>query len=151
MKKFQFRLQAALTLRQRREEQLAVELAQARNRLLREKGQMERLASDREDLLRQSLAGRTGRVDAEELCFRERLFTVMEEQIAEQRHLVIAVEREVESKLQERVEAKKETRALEQLREQSLRAHRLEAQREEQTFLDELASILSARKQREAA
>jgi flagellar FliJ protein len=145
LSRFQFRFQTVLNIRNRREEQLQIELAQARQRLAHEQGVMDRLAATREGAMREALAGRSGKVDPDEIGARERYLFALEEKIAAQRHALAMLEREVDRKLQETIRAAQETQVMEKLREQYAKAHRSAELREEQKFLDELASIRAAR------
>ena len=151
MKKFKFRLQTALNLRQQREDQLRGELAQIQMRHQQEYLRLEQWNAEREAEVEHTASGRTGRMDPEKIRAREQYHAALEERIATQQQLVSMVERELQQKLVEVITASQETQALETLRDQQAEAHRREDLREEQKFLDELASIRAARQSREAA
>lgn len=150
MKRFQFRLQAALDLRRRREEQLRGELAQIQGRRAQEMERLNALLISRDDAMERATDTRTGRADLERLRDFERRLTVFEDAIAGQRELLDLIQRELDRKVAEVVAATQETRALEKLRERRQEEYRQEELREEQGFLDELASIRAARRRAEA-
>lgn len=147
MKKFKFRLQAALDLRRQREEQLKIQLTQVQARLQEEILQLKRLEEERELALRDSMERRKGKLNPQEIQRDEHHLFVLEERIANQKHLLTVVEGEVTAKKAEVLTASQETSALEKLRDQHEEQYRKQALMEEQKFLDELASIRNARQQ----
>lgn len=141
MKPFKFRLQAALDLRSRKEEQLRVELGQLQQRHVLEAEQLDKLLAKYEWTLRLTRTNRVGSVQAETSAGVERYLMDLNHQIETQRQLLFMVKQQVDQKRGEVVHAAQETSALINLRERHERDHRLLAQREEQNFLDEMASI----------
>jgi flagellar export protein FliJ len=141
MKPFKFRLQAALDMRRRKEEELKVELGQLQQRHVQEAEQLDRLIEKYEWTLRLTRANRVGSVQADASAGVERYLMDLTHQIETQRQLLFMVKQEVDKKRAEVVRAAQETSALENLRERHERERRLLEQREEQKFLDEMASI----------
>ena len=151
MKGFKFRMQTALNLRERKEEQLRIEAAQIAERYRHENEVLETMIAEREAALHESSTGRVGRLNPEDVWMREHHLTVMDERISQQRYLLTVVAQELQAKKGELLVASQETQALEKLKEQHLEQFRKDALFEEQKFLDELASIRSARQQRDSA
>lgn len=145
MRKFQFRLQSVLEVRRRREEHLRGELARMHLRRQAEIQRMETLLQEREAATRGALAGRVGRVTAEDFRTHERHLQCLEQAVISQREALDLILREIDRKVAEVVTATQEARALEDLRGRHMEEHRREAQRVEQNFLDELATNRAAR------
>lgn len=150
MKRFVFRLETALEHRRRIEEMRRTELAEVQNRQRREVERLAELFEHRATSMRQAQAERVGRISPSDAETRERFLVRLETDIGQQQDAIALIEREVEAKVHEVVAATQETQALENLRERHLQEYREEELREEQKFLDEIASIRAGRKAAEA-
>lgn len=126
------------------------ELAEVQNRQRREVERLAELFEHRATSMRQAQAERVGRISPSDAETRERFLVRLETDIGQQQDAIALIEREVEAKVHEVVAATQETQALENLRERHLQEYREEELREEQKFLDEIASIRAGRKAAEA-
>ncbi len=70
---------------------------------------------------------------------------LLSERIGEKRIEIQETEQKIEEKLREVIEASKERKAMERLRENRFEEHKRTAEREELMFLDDLASVRAAR------
>ncbi len=145
MKRFQFRLQAALDLRRRREETLQGELAQSRVRERHEAERLERLHAAFDHAAHEAALARQGHFHPEETQAAVRYLESLEEMIATQKDLLRLVQDETRRKRAEVITATQERKALDNLREQHLRDYHRQELREEQNFLDEIATLRAAR------
>ena len=145
MKRFRFRLQAALDHRQRNEDRLRGEVARIRMRLSAETARLADLGQVRERAARAAARERLGRSTAETHRETERYIEALDANVQSQRNLIDVVERELQVRVAETVAAMRDTRSLENLRGRQSEEHLRAALREEQRDLDELAGIRAAR------
>lgn len=140
MRKFSFRLESVLNLRKARESVLLAELAEARRALASEKMALEQrkarstyvLARARER--RRSLQGNTEEGEV------QRFLDVLEEEVQAQMRRVAEAQQQVDAKLSEVLEAMKERKALERLRERKLNDHVMQSAREDVRAMDEIGA-----------
>jgi len=140
MRKFSFRLESVLNLRKARESVLLAELAAARRALAAEKMALEQrkarstyvLARARER--RRSLQGNTEEGEV------QRFLDVLEEEVQAQMRRVAEAQQQVDAKLSEVLEAMKERKALERLRERKLNDHVMQSAREDVRAMDEIGA-----------
>jgi flagellar export protein FliJ len=146
MAKFRFRLDTLRRLREAARDGRRAALAEAyrAEELLRE--QQEHLGRELERLAAESRAAASpGRIDVDRLLDARRYELVLrahQKQLAAQQENVAE---EVERRRQALVEADREVRVLESLREKHLRRHREEEARRETKELDEAAAVRAAR------
>jgi flagellar FliJ protein len=145
VKRFVFRLETALDHRRRLEEQRRTELAEVQGRLHRELERLDEIIEQRAQSMRNAKAERVGHISPSDAEARERFLVRLEEEIGQQKVAIGLIEREVETKVRAVVAATQETQALENLRERHLQEYRAEELREEQKFLDDIASIRAGR------
>ena len=143
MKAFRFRLQSALDLRRRREDQLRAELAVLQERDRDETARLDRLQEDRDHAQSGIARERIGRMQPSDARDRERFLQSLDEAIEKQRDVLALLRAEIERKIAEVIAATRDTRALERLRERREAEHRRSMLREEQKFLDDLGSARS--------
>jgi flagellar FliJ protein len=139
MRRFEFSLQKVLDYRRRREEQAIRAFAQAQAQLLHEQAVLHRLLVEREECLRRS--HRRQRLTMELLDVEQTYLTTLERRIEAQRERVAEVEKVLEERRQALIEARRERKALERLREKHYEQWRQETLRTEQKALDELATM----------
>lgn len=138
MKKFTFRLQRVTEVRKRREKECQRELAVSQDQLRREELRLQELSEDsernheglRSALAQKSNAGRLAALDS----WRMHQLKEMENQQERTQERQF----EVEKKRKVLVQASKEKKILEKLREKRKAEHREKVQRAEQIFLDEI-------------
>lgn len=142
MAKFRFRLQSLLRLRELARDQRRAELAQAYQAEAILADHQRRLEEVRGRLLdEQTAAAGPGPVDVERLleCRRyELLVFAQQQQLAAQRKLV---EEEIERRQQAAVEADRQVRLLERLRQRQQQRHQLDEHRRETKQIDEAAQL----------
>ncbi len=144
MRKFRFSLQRLLDYRQKTEEKLLSELAtlqaeleQAEARLRTVVAQKDAFAKRFEEILSDADAD-TARIAASYL-------SGLREQVDIQKAAVRQTKNRVLDKTEQVVEAAKERKALEKLRERRFLEHSRELDRQHQLFLDDLATLSHAR------
>ncbi|MCS6948885.1 MAG: flagellar export protein FliJ [Armatimonadota bacterium] len=138
MRRFEFSLQQVLEYRQRREEQMLRAFAEAQAQLAHERSVLDRLLTEREACLYRSQ--RQNRLTIEILTVEQNYLSALEERIEVQRERVAQAERTLEERRQALIEAQRERKALERLREKQYEQWRQEMLRAEQKALDELAT-----------
>lgn len=151
MKRFQFHLQVALDYRRRIEDKIQSEMAEIQVRKQDEERRLQRFFKLQSEGLGMMAASRQGLLKQDDFMIRELYLEKLEKQIVSQKELMELIQQELDQKIQEAVIARQKTRALEKLREKHEQAYRMEMLREDQKFLDELASIQAARLIRESA
>jgi flagellar FliJ protein len=140
MPRFQFRLQTVLKLREADRRQRRLELAQAYHaeRLLEE--QIDRLAAEEDEMRRRcQVAAGPGRVDVNQLLDVHRYVLVLKARsqlLLDQR---ARLQKEIERRRLALVEADREVRVLEKLRERQLEQHRETESRQQVRQIDEVA------------
>lgn len=142
MRRFEFSLQKVLDYRQRREEQALRAFAEAQAQLAQERAVLESLLHEREACLRRSQ--RRHRLMMSMLTVEQTYLSALEERIVVQRERVTQAERLLEERRQALLEAQRERKALERLREKQYEQWRQEMLRVEQKALDELATMRAA-------
>ncbi len=139
MRRFEFSLQKVLDYRQRREEQAIRAFAEAQAQLMHEQAVLHKLLIEREECLRRSHRRQHLAVDL--LDVEQTYLSALEERIELQRERVAEAERVVEEKREALIEAQRERKALERLREKHYEQWRQEMLRAEQKVLDDLATV----------
>lgn len=145
MKRFKFGLQRLLDYRQTLEDKLLGELGAIQAEHERETVRLARMSSAREDFkvrMREMLV-RTG---PDELRQANAYLHDLTEQMLVQEARLVGIVRRKDAKTAEVVEAAKDRKAMERLREYKVLEHRRDAETQEQKFLDELASIRHGRR-----
>lgn len=140
MKKFKFSLATVLEVKRRREEALEKELALLMGRRAGLMADLAGLLKEHEELSGHQKDTRSAEktVLAEEMWFQARR-TGLLRQAEQKRGELMACEHECQAKRLQLLEAARETKVFEKLEENQKREYLLEANREEQGFLDELS------------
>jgi flagellar FliJ protein len=139
MRRFVFSLQKVLEYRQRLEEQAIRAFAEAQAQLMHEQAVLHKLLIEREECLRCS--HRRQHLSVELLAVEQTYLSALEERIEQQRQRVAEAEKVLEEKRQALIEAQRERKTLERLREKQYEEWRQEWLRTEQKALDELATV----------
>ncbi|MDI6870350.1 MAG: flagellar export protein FliJ [Bacillota bacterium] len=148
MKRFVFSLQTVLELKRRREEALLEELAKRTRAAAAAEERLKELRAERrraQGELRQLLRGR---LEVERVRSAQDYLAGLDERIERQRVEVRRRNEEVKACRQQVVAASQERKAFEKLRERQWEAYQKEYQRQEQVFLDEIATQEYARQER---
>lgn len=145
MKRFRFKLQTVLDQRQAKEDHILAELGELRQEEARE---VERLLSLRQRLedtcVSIELALRRN-ASSDDVARRQDYAEVTVEDIKLQELTIEGVRNRVEAKRIELIEAMKDRKVLETLRDKQEREYIAAHEREEQNMLDEMASVRFAR------
>lgn len=139
MSRFKFRLQRLLELRQKKEQEAAGAVAEARTAAKQAERRQQALA-DQRDATRQEMLpaeGQTVRVaDLHEIAF---LVKVLDERVQDAAQVVIAAERSVQEKVSELGAAMRDRRILDRLKERRTDEWRVEDARQERDVMDSIA------------
>jgi len=150
MRGFTFRLEPLLSLRRHREQTLQLKLAESQRALERERSELQRL---REEIRARSASlhqqqGR-GPLDMGRVSMESAYLILLEGRVAEQEVLVEKLARQVDGDREAVLEAAKEKKALERLREVQLVAFARAEARKEMKAAEEVATTRHVRRSRE--
>lgn len=148
MKKFVFTLESVLDLKRRREEALLEELAKKVRAAALAEEALKGLRAERrraQDEVRELLKGK---VELDRVCRGRDYVAGLDERIEAQKLVVQRRQGEVKTCRQQVVVAAQERKTLEKLRERQWEAYQKEYRREEQAFLDEVATQGYARQEK---
>ena len=140
MKKFQFRLQRILDLREKLEEEQKLKLAAAAaayQQLLQRQQRLYDLAREAQELSSRKMMA--GSVDLELLQRADKLFAEAQQLEIQQKPLLEQAQRRMEKEKIEYSRLHRDKKAVELLREKRLKEYKQEEIREETNFLDEIA------------
>ena len=140
MSKFHFRLATLLRLRETTRDERRVQLAEAQRADAELQSQLTRLDVEQEQLQRECrTAAGPGAVDLPRLVEAQQYAAALRAQEAELQQQRQALAVEIDRRRQALLEADRDVRTLEKLRENQLQAHRQEEERQEGKRLDEAA------------
>ena len=148
MRKFRFRLQKVMELRQHREKEKQRDLAQAKNKLRQEGERLEALNHTKDECQTKVKKKKKDKLNLKELSLYQIYLANLHHQIKGQRTEVGKSEKEVENKRGEFLEKSKEKKILENLRKSKLLNYKEEINRIEQKETDELARDIFLREKR---
>ncbi|MGB9813194.1 MAG: flagellar export protein FliJ [Thermovenabulum sp.] len=146
MKKFSFKLEQLLKVKEGMENLKKEELFKVKARLEEEKNILEGLETKKREILNQKYERETDFVKAVEFIYFDNYYRKISEMIGIQRQKVNEAQKEYEDCLNNYLEAKKEKRTLEILKERKFRTFLEEYNREEQKNLDEHGLIAFSRR-----
>ena len=142
MKRFNFRLQRVLEIRERYRDEVRQELVQRNFELDRERS----ILADLDQEFLRSKVEEGGTYSASEMVLVGAYSTRLQQQIEQQRLRVIAAERATEEARERYIEASKESQALEKLKEKRRQEYVEQTLKEEGIQLDEFAVQRAGRK-----
>ena len=145
MRKYRFKLQTVLEQRKSIEDRLLAELGEIRREEAREAARLGVLRDELESARAAIVDGIVSNVGAEELERRDEYAKAKRDDVRVQELTLEAIRQRVEAKRAEVVEAMKERKVLEALRDKQERAYLAECARAEQNELDAMASLRYAR------
>jgi flagellar FliJ protein len=150
MKMFEFSLHRLLNTREALEKAMEVKLGQHMRRveLGRRRAQGVREQRNQEARVMEAMTGQCS--PGHDLAMRVNYFQWLDQEVARQDENVRRLEKEAELVRQEWVEAMKERKSLEQLKEKERRGWLLNARRHEQKDQDEVSSVMFFRRHQEA-
>ncbi len=150
MRGFAFRLEPLLSLRRHREQMLQVQLAESQRVMEAETVRLEAIRREIEDQARQSTRHHEkGPLDMEKLNLESSYLAVLERRLESQEALVDKLSRRVAEEREAVLQASREKKALERLRETLLLAFAREEARKELKDAEEVATTQHVRRQRE--
>ena len=149
MKRFGFRFQRILEIKERIEEARRAELGEVMVVLNRELEQLAAMRGTLNSYRRAGYSQPAARVDAQLLGISASYNLRLEREIGEQLEHVRRIEVVVEDKRKKLLEATRERRVYEILKERAQEAHRREFNRQERIQLDEIGEQLYARREGE--
>ncbi len=145
--KFQFSLQKVLDLRQRLEQEAAVELGRILKLVANAEDELSRQEARRKAQLDAWRSGVQGKLDISKLSLHQRGIAILDEEIEEQLALMEELQEAAQKQRQTYLEARHKRRILEKHRDKELAKFRQEVLSDEQLELDDLASTRFARRE----
>jgi flagellar FliJ protein len=140
MSQFEFRLESLLKLRQADRQQRRAELAETQRAHELLVGQMDRISLEAGEMRKRSLAAASpGRVEVDRLISAQRYQQVLRGNLKELSQQKSQLVSEIEKRRIALVEADRQVRVLEKLRDRHLEAHQTDELRREVKTLDEVA------------
>lgn len=146
MKRFEFRFQRVLALKETLEEARRAELGAAVAVLNREAEELRRLQEQRRDYRSRSERLPRAVLNPPLLAINTSYLQRLQREIGEQGERLARAQGVVDERRRRLLAATKERRVFEILREKALEAHRREHNRQERIFLDEVGEQLHARR-----
>lgn len=141
MKKFKFKLDAVLKLRQRIEDELKKQLADLKKELEFEVALLVKYRNDKITCQNELKGLRSSHLDIKKIIMHENYLEVLNENIEVQVVRVAEAKEAVEVKRLELLEASKDKKAVEKLHEKKFAEHVASLQSTEQKFLDEISTM----------
>lgn len=141
MPRFQFRLQQYLGVKEQIEEQKELEYARALRQVEEEKAELRRMVQERQDAIDNMRQALQRNISPVEIRRYNNTIERLKHHILVQEERVKAAEKFAEEKRQELVQAMKDRKALEIVREKALEEFNLEQNLAEQKQVDELVSF----------
>jgi len=141
MPRFQFRLQQYLGVKEQIEEQKELEYAHALRKVEEEKAILIQMQTDRDDAIENMRHSLLKQISPIEIRRYNNTIERLKHQIIVQKERLAAAEVYAEEKREELVQAMKERKALEIVRENALEEYRIEQNLAEQKQVDELVSF----------
>jgi flagellar FliJ protein len=145
MKKFEFRLEPVLRLRDQTERIKQREFAQAVQEVRRCESDILYVLGEIEDSREGLRRAEIQEIDPWQLIFHRRYLNHLEKQLRRLRGELQALSKKAESKRLELVKASKEKKSLEKLRGKQRGEYEYEAAREEQKMFDEIGGVFKER------
>lgn len=150
--RYRFKLEPVLRVRRRKEDLLKEDLARLKRLCDREKRVLRELLSDRqrseEDMAGTAFAGPGGDLDLDGVLQYDAYLLWLSDRIERAVGSILELEERVRGKTQEVVEASREKKIVERLKEKGFEAYLREILRVEQNELDEVGSLQFARRER---
>ena len=146
MRRFQFRFQHLLELKESLEQSRQAALAEALSLRRAEQEHLDQLQQTRDSYLRDGMPGPGLLVSIDLLALGANFSQRLEREIVEQREQVRQVDTVVAQRRGELLEATKERRVFEILREKAARIHHRQQRRQERIWLDEVGAQLHLRR-----
>ncbi len=140
MAKFAFRLQSYLNLKEKLEEQKKLEYGKALAKLEEERKLKVSMENEKEETIASFKKGVSGAINSMEIQSFNNHIELLKRQIKQQEKVIAAAEKFVDTKRQELVEAVKNRKMLEKLKEKAKDEYIIEEKLGEQKIVDEVTS-----------
>lgn len=148
-KKFKFKLENILKLKQKKEDEEKEKLAQLFRKLEEEEEKLRKLQKEKADAVAYIKKKKSlGSLDIDELKMYQLHLEALEEKIENQKFYVEQAKKEVEKQRQVLIEATQERKTYDKLKEKQKTEFDKAAELEERKFIDEIATMRHARKDR---
>lgn len=141
MRKFTFTLESVLQVKYRLEERVRAELADTQSRLVEAQQALRRLSQEKGRHQKEMARIQQGALDIGSLLLAQDYLAQLNRRIQDQQEVIAQIEAELDRKREELVEAQRERKSLEILKDKQWQEYQKAVQREEQLFLDEVAAI----------
>ncbi|MBO8127198.1 MAG: flagellar export protein FliJ [Firmicutes bacterium] len=141
MRKFTFTLESVLQVKYRLEERVRAELADTQSRLVEAQQALRRLSQEKGRHQKEMVRIQQGALDIGSLLLAQDYLAQLNRRIQDQQEVIAQIEAELDRKREELVEAQRERKSLEILKDKQWQEYQKAVQREEQLFLDEVAAI----------
>jgi flagellar FliJ protein len=145
MKRFTFRLERILRYKIQIEEQKRLFLAARMEELKNNKEKLLKMTREREEYSRQYSSYFNGHIDINRLKIARRFLDKLHVELINQAKKVIETEKKVEKAKLDLIEAMRDRKKFENLKERKLQAYEKESNKEEQKYLDEFAGQAGTR------
>ena len=140
MAKFQFKMETVLRLRESIEEQKKNEFGRAAAELERQKEKLKAIIAEQRQMIQEFHEAVKARIDSKKSDQYNKYIKLLDKRIEEQQAVVKKCEAIEEACRKELIEATKEKKKLEKLKEKQFQQYVIEEKREEQKVTDELVS-----------
>jgi flagellar FliJ protein len=145
---FRFRLENVLRYRKLIEEIKEKELASIRAQIHRQKQKIELLEKEHTNIINELKLMKQKTFDLSAVRIYQSYLSFLKRRIMYEKDVLALLYQKEKKKLEEYIEARKNTRVLERLKERRFAQWQYEVDREEQKFLDDIGAILFLKEQR---
>lgn len=150
MKKFQFRLQKLLEIKEHKEKLVENELAKAERKKYKLIEKKDHLLDEYQDSkVKMKKEEQKKILTVDRMLMYQRFFRRLKAGVASQNKLIHLADEEIKLVNDRLIEARKERRGLERLKEKKLKSYNYELEKEEQNFFDEVGNTGYIKERRE--
>lgn len=139
MNRFRFSLESVLQVKYRLEELALARLSESQGRLIDAQSVLARILQEKQAHIQRVRSVQSGRVNVAQLVSAQHYLDALNERIKQQEFLIVQIEEELEQRREVVIEAQRERKTLEKIKEKQWRRFLRELDREEQNFADEVA------------
>ncbi len=141
MNRFRFSLESVLQVKYRHEELALARLSESQGRLIDAQSALARILKEKQAHIQLVRSVQSGRLNVTQLIAAQQYLDALNDRIEQLECLIMQIEEELEQRRQVVLEARRERKTLEAIREKQWRRYLRELEREEQNFADEIAGI----------
>lgn len=140
MSKFIFRFGSFLTIKEKIEDQKKLAYGKALKQLELEKSKKQKMLEDRENAIRSFKEKIGDKINPSDFQMHNNFLAYIKESITKQEKVIKTAEINAENKRQELVEAMKEKKTLERLKERDYEEYMIQSKKDEEKITDEVVS-----------